>query len=63
VDFPRRIARHADARDLPAVNGQSHLSVQLRFGTISIRGLAAAGHARTGSGAAVWLSEFIWRDF
>ncbi|MDP3139952.1 MAG: FAD-binding domain-containing protein, partial [Burkholderiaceae bacterium] len=57
---------YGDARDFPAIKGPSYLSVHLRFGTVSIRALAGAAHARTmqGShGAAVWLSELIWRDF
>jgi len=41
--------------------------VHLRFGTVSIRELAAYAHARAmapgGAGAAAWLSELIWRDF
>ena len=35
----------------------------LRFGTVSIRALAAEAHARASRGAQVWLSELIWRDF
>ena len=40
--------------------------MHLRFGTVSIRQLASLAFQRqaTGSqGAAVWLSELIWRDF
>ncbi|TFV91922.1 deoxyribodipyrimidine photo-lyase, partial [Oxalobacteraceae bacterium OM1] len=39
-DFVERIGDYADARDYPAVRGTSGLSVHLRFGTVSIRGLA-----------------------
>ena len=66
AEFLGRIDRYADARDFPAVRGPSYLSVHLRFGTISIRELARAAYERmrAGSrGAAVWLSELIWRDF
>src|SRR5262249_52838250 len=66
ADFLRRIDRYADTRDFPAVKGPSYLSVHLRFGTVSIRALARAAHARMkeGSrGAEVWLSELVWRDF
>jgi deoxyribodipyrimidine photo-lyase len=35
----------------------------LRFGTISIRALARAAWQAANRGAAVWLSELIWRDF
>ena len=66
-DFQQRMAQYATARDYPAVKGVSYLSVHLRFGTISIRELiraATTAGARTGdSGAAIWLSELIWRDF
>ena len=53
-------------RDYPAVKGPSYLGVHLRFGTVSIRRLVATAWQRqlTGSqGAAVWLSELVWRDF
>ena len=67
-EFMPRIGRYQDNRDFPAVRGPSYLSVHLRFGTVSIRGLArrAVEAMRTGkdaSGAATWLSELIWRDF
>ncbi|MDY0746050.1 deoxyribodipyrimidine photo-lyase [Paucibacter sp. R3-3] len=63
-DFLSRIDDYGSARDFPAVRGPSYLSVHLRFGTVSIRQLAAAAWRRTDSpGAAVWLSELVWRDF
>jgi deoxyribodipyrimidine photo-lyase len=62
-DFERRIDAYATTRDFPAQAGPSCLSVHLRFGTVSIRRLAALAHARASRGAAVWLSELIWRDF
>ncbi|MFC4262272.1 cryptochrome/photolyase family protein [Ferruginibacter yonginensis] len=46
-------------RDFPAVAGTSHLGIHLRFGTISIRQLAA--HAQSLS--ETFLNELIWRDF
>jgi deoxyribodipyrimidine photo-lyase len=67
VDFQQRIDRYHHARDYPAVKGPSYLSVDVRFGTISIRQLAAFAHAQSlhagGEGAAAWLAELIWRDF
>jgi deoxyribodipyrimidine photo-lyase len=66
ADFLDRIDGYDEARDFPAVKGPSYLSTHLRFGTISIRRLAreAWQRAQAGSrGAAVWLSELIWRDF
>ena len=67
-DFMPRMARYRDTRDYPAVKGPSYLSVHLRFGTVSIRALArraaeAMQSGEGGEGAAVWLSELIWRDF
>jgi deoxyribodipyrimidine photo-lyase len=67
ADFRQRVAKYREARDFPAVKGPSYLSVHLRFGTVSIRELAAFAHAASlapdGLGAATWLSELIWRDF
>lgn len=67
-DFANRMQRYDQTRDFPAVKGPSYLSVHLRFGTVSIRSLVrrALDAMRTGTGgtgAAVWLSELIWRDF
>ena len=68
-NFQQRIARYDEARNYPAIKGPSYLSVHLRFGTISIRRLAAFAHQLTvadpasAKGAQVWLSELIWRDF
>lgn len=67
-DFMPRIGDYGVARDFPAVKGPSYLSVHLRFGTISIRTLARSAYQAMrqgieGSGAAVWLSELVWRDF
>ena len=65
-DFLQRIDDYDRARDFPAVKGPSYLSVHLRFGTVSVRRLArlAFERAQAGSGgAAVWLSELVWRDF
>ena len=66
VDFFERIDSYHAARDFPAVKGPSYLGVHLRFGTVSIRQLVASAWQRqlAGSpGAAVWLSELVWRDF
>ncbi len=65
-DFSRRMKDYDVARDFPAVKGPSYLGVHLRFGTVSIRKLAgqALEQQKAGSqGAAIWLSELIWRDF
>jgi deoxyribodipyrimidine photo-lyase len=63
ADFQRRIDDYAKRRDYPALKGPSYLSVHLRFGTVSIRELAAYAWRRKGAGAAAWLSELCWRDF
>jgi deoxyribodipyrimidine photo-lyase len=71
-DFGPRMGQYGTSRNFPAIKGPSYLSVHLRFGTVSIRGLArrAVDAMRSGenanegaNGAAVWLSELIWRDF
>ncbi|KPC53384.1 cryptochrome/photolyase family protein [Amantichitinum ursilacus] len=62
-DFKNRINRYHETRDFPAVKGPSYLSVHLRFGTVSIRELAAYAQHRGGEGASTWLGELIWRDF
>ena len=69
-NFLERIDRYQATRDFPAVKGPSYLSVHLRFGTVSIRELAGlarqrmyASHVTGLAGAAIWLSELIWRDF
>ena len=54
------IARHYDqTRDLPAIEGTTRLSVHLRFGTVSIRRLAAQAMQLN----ATLLNELIWREF
>ncbi|MGB4361663.1 MAG: deoxyribodipyrimidine photo-lyase [Rhodoferax sp.] len=63
--FERMDDYHA-TRDFPAVKGPSYLGVHLRFGTVSIRQLvriALQRQAAGSAGAAVWLSELVWRDF
>lgn len=53
------IKHYADTRDFPGIKGTSRLSVHLRFGTISIRTLAA----KAGKLSTTFLNELIWRDF
>ncbi|MES2956259.1 MAG: deoxyribodipyrimidine photo-lyase, partial [Pseudomonadota bacterium] len=65
-EFLARMDQYHATRNFPAVKGPSYLGVHLRFGTVSIRELAATAlrMQQGGSeGAAVWLSELIWRDF
>jgi deoxyribodipyrimidine photo-lyase len=63
ADFTQRMAHYQEARNFPAVKGVSYLSTHLRFGTISIRHLAAHANYAGGSGAKTWLGELIWREF
>ena len=61
---------YAVQRDLPAVDGTSRLSPDLRAGTIGVRTCVAHAYAAM-EGASVqrraslevWISELIWRDF
>ncbi len=65
-EFFERMDQYHATRDFPSVKGPSYLGVHLRFGTVSIRKLAATAMVRSlqgSQGAAVWLSELIWRDF
>ena len=65
-DFLPRMAAYKQARDYPGRKGVSYLSVHLRFGTVSIRQLAALAAAQAAQGcegAQTWLSELAWRDF
>jgi deoxyribodipyrimidine photo-lyase len=67
AQFRERIDDYAARRDYPALAGSSRLSVHLRFGTVSVRELAAFAHARSlepgGVAARTWLSELAWREF
>ncbi|HEY8905068.1 MAG TPA: deoxyribodipyrimidine photo-lyase [Rhodoferax sp.] len=65
-NFFERMDNYHATRDFPAVKGPSYLGVHLRFGTVSVRQLVATAWQRQlagSTGAAVWLSELIWRDF
>ncbi len=62
-DFQVRMDRYHRLRDYPAARGVSYLSVDLRFGTLSLRELVAFAATTPGEGAKAWLNELIWRDF
>jgi deoxyribodipyrimidine photo-lyase len=55
----KQIPEYEAIRDFPAIDGTSHLSPHLRFGTISVRKMVNWA-AKTN---AVFLSELIWREF
>ena len=58
----RGLARYAEARDRPAAEASSRLSADLKFGTISVRTVAAAVSAH-GAPAEKFVAELRWRDF
>ncbi len=62
-DFKSRIDDYQQTRNFPATRGPSYLSVHLRFGTLSTREAARFAFNKRSTGAQVWLSELIWRDF
>jgi len=53
------VKNYTDNRNFPALNATTHLSVHLRFGTISARTLAI----ETQSLNSTFFNELIWRDF
>ncbi len=53
------ISHYTQQRDFPAIAGTTHLSVHLRFGTVSIRQLVQKAIQLNNT----WLNELIWRDF
>lgn len=58
--FPEKIiSNYTENRDFPSIQGTSHLSLHLRFGTISIRELARVARQKNNT----FLNELIWRDF
>lgn len=61
--FKERMHDYKVARDYPAVDGTSLLSVYIRFGNISLRELVHSALAHHDEGSKTWLSELIWRDF
>ena len=54
-----RIRNYQETRNLPSVEGTSQVSVQLRFGTVSVRHLVKQALNWNEQ----WLNELIWREF
>jgi len=54
-----RIRNYEETRNLPSVEGTSQVSVQLRFGTLSVRDLVKLAVEWNEQ----WLNELIWREF
>ncbi len=59
----KKIDHYKMARDYPAQEGTSQLSVYLRHGNISIREAVRAIENNTEQGPKTWLNELMWRDF
>ncbi len=53
------IRHYSETRNIPGIEGTSHLSVHLRFGTISIRQTVKIAQQLNEQ----WLNELIWREF
>jgi len=53
------ISNYDETRNFPAIEGTTHLSIHLRFGTVSIRKLVLSGLNLNEQ----WLNELIWREF
>jgi len=53
------ILHYEETRNLPGMEGTSRMSLHLRFGTVSIRELAASASKWNET----WLNELIWREF
>ena len=69
--FSDPVFHYADERDLPALDATSHLSADLRWGTLSPRlllrhtqaAIASAPTAARREGPRKFLGELIWREF
>jgi deoxyribodipyrimidine photo-lyase len=65
------VERYNEGRNFPALDGTSHLSPQLRAGTIGIRECVERAFARaeevcedaTRASIETWISELVWREF
>ncbi len=58
--YPIDLTKYAALRDFPAIEGTTKIGLHLRFGTLSIRQVAAAAEKISEK---TFLSELIWRDF
>jgi deoxyribodipyrimidine photo-lyase len=61
-DFSRRADQYDDMRDLPAIDGTSVLSADLRFGTLAPRTVVATIGTST-RGRAAFVRQLAWRDW
>lgn len=56
---PELLTAYNETRDIPSINGTSKVSLQLRFGTLSIRKLVRYSKDISFK----WLNELCWREF
>lgn len=54
-----RIKNYDNTRNIPSIEGTTQISVELRFGTLSVRELVKLGVKWNEH----WLNELIWREF
>lgn len=59
-NYKNIIYEYAETRNYPAIKGTSRIGIHLRFGTVSIRQLAADAND---AAEKTWLNELIWREF
>jgi deoxyribodipyrimidine photo-lyase len=62
LDFARRVDDYPDTRDIPAVDGTSVLSADLRFGTLAARTVCTTIGASS-KGRAAFVRQLAWRDW
>lgn len=60
IDYKNKLSDYGKKRDFPADDATTHISLHLRFGTVSIRQLV---NDAIQAKAQVWLSELAWREF
>ena len=63
ANFASKLADYKAKRDFPALDQTSTLSVDFRFGTVSIREAIRLTLEHPSEGADSWRSELIWREF
>lgn len=62
-NFLNIINNYEKARDFPALEGTSNMSVYIRHGNISVRDLVRAAQSGNSIGHEKWFAEIIWREF
>ena len=61
--FSTKINSYNEDRDFFAKKGTSHISIHLRFGTLSIRECFHFADQFKSKGSEIWRNELIWREF